>query len=262
MATKVCKKCGDQVDILEFRVTKKGYVVGSCKSCEALYKKAWYAENKDMVSQAGAERYNANRERIITRSAAYYVSNRDEILKKKSKYNKDHSKEISVKRAAYYVKHKEAMNARSRLYYKNNRIRLSALNKEYAQLHKDGRRVYLARKMKTDINYKISCNLRTRLSRAMVNGQKTGSAVADLGCSIIEFKAHLETMFYNNIVTGEAMTWHNYGLYGWHIDHVIPLSSFNLKDEMQFLSANHYTNLQPLWAKDNLIKSDKTDCEV
>ena len=55
------------------------------------------------------------------------------------------------------------------------------------------------------------------------------------------------------------MSWDNYGRTGWHIDHIIPLSKFDLTDREQFLKACHYTNLQPLWAKDNLIKGNKFD---
>jgi desulfoferrodoxin (superoxide reductase-like protein) len=53
------------------------------------------------------------------------------------------------------------------------------------------------------------------------------------------------------------MTWDNWTTDGWHIDHIKPLASFDLTDRKQLLEACHYTNLQPLWAKDNLIKSDK-----
>jgi hypothetical protein len=55
----------------------------------------------------------------------------------------------------------------------------------------------------------------------------------------------------------EYMTWENWSKYGWHIDHIKPLSSFNLTDYEQLKMACHYTNLQPMWAKDNLIKSNK-----
>jgi len=53
------------------------------------------------------------------------------------------------------------------------------------------------------------------------------------------------------------MTWDNWTLDGWHIDHIKPLASFDLTDRKQLLEACHYTNLQPLWAKDNLTKNDK-----
>lgn len=100
-----------------------------------------------------------------------------------------------------------------------------------------------------DVNYKIKHNLRTRLNSAIKNGQKTGSAVSDLGCSIEELKQHLESMFEPD------MSWNNYG--EWHIDHIKPLSKFDLTDCQEVKQACHYSNLQPLWAKDNLIKGDK-----
>jgi hypothetical protein len=50
-----------------------------------------------------------------------------------------------------------------------------------------------------------------------------------------------------------GMTWDNRGK-EWHIDHIIPLATFNLQDRRQFLVACHYTNLQPLWARDNMVK--------
>jgi len=105
-------------------------------------------------------------------------------------------------------------------------------------------------------NAKIAKNLRNRLNSAINNGQKPGSSVKDLGCSIEELKQHLESQFYNRF-TGERMTWDNYGYYGWHIDHIKPLSSFDLADHKQFLEACHYTNLQPLWAEDNFEKNAK-----
>lgn len=72
----------------------------------------------------------------------------------------------------------------------------------------------------------------------------------DLGCSLGEFKLYIENQF------EPGMTWDNYGT-KWHLDHFIPLSYFDLNDRTQFLEAFHYTNVQPLWAKDNLKKSNK-----
>ena len=70
-----------------------------------------------------------------------------------------------------------------------------------------------------------------------------------LGCDWKTFKQHLESQF------EEGMTWDNHGINGWHYDHIIPLSSAKTEEELYRL--NHYTNLQPLWAEDNLRKSDK-----
>jgi len=109
------------------------------------------------------------------------------------------------------------------------------------------------------VQAKISSNLRIRLSLAIKNNQKVGSAVEDLGCAIEHLKKHFEEKFYNNPSTGEAMNWDNYGFRGWHIDHVIPLSAFDLTDREQMLKACHHTNLQPLWAEDNLRKGAKID---
>ncbi len=96
----------------------------------------------------------------------------------------------------------------------------------------------------------IRVKLRVRLKCAL--NQKTltkkGSAVKMLGCSIDELKEHLEKQFV------KGMTWENSGSKGWHIDHIIPLSSVGTEEEM--IKLCHYSNLQPLWAADNYAKND------
>jgi hypothetical protein len=70
-----------------------------------------------------------------------------------------------------------------------------------------------------------------------------------IGCSPAELKLHIESNFV------DGMSWDNYGFRGWHIDHIVPLSSAKTKDEA--VSLNHYTNLQPLWGVDNMKKGKK-----
>jgi len=106
-------------------------------------------------------------------------------------------------------------------------------------------------KHKEWVKNNLGSKLRTRLNSAIRGSQKSGSAVDDLGCSIENLKLYLESKFQ------EGMTWDNRGKHGWHIDHIKPLSSFDLTDREQFLKAVNYTNLQPLWAKDNLTKGVK-----
>lgn len=97
------------------------------------------------------------------------------------------------------------------------------------------------------VTRKLAHILRVRIRRAV----KYGSAIKNLGCSLSEFKAHLE----NNFKTG--MSWENYGQ--WEIDHIKPLSSFNLEDSAQLKSACHFSNMQPLWKSDNIRKHAKLD---
>ncbi len=98
------------------------------------------------------------------------------------------------------------------------------------------------------LEHQLKRNLRSRLRHAIKDGAKRGSAVRDLGCTTDELKLYLEARFQ------PGMTWENWSPTGWHIDHVKPLASFDLTDRKQFLAACHYTNLQPLWAEENLRK--------
>jgi hypothetical protein len=89
------------------------------------------------------------------------------------------------------------------------------------------------------------------LGAAIKNGQKAGSAVKDLGCTVEFLKQYLESQFKPN------MTWSNWGLGvgNWQIDHIVPLCSFDLEKREEFLKASHYTNLQPLWHEEHLNKT-------
>jgi hypothetical protein len=113
-------------------------------------------------------------------------------------------------------------------------------------------RKYKATRSKGDVNFKLRGILRGRLNKALRGSYKAGSAVKDLGCSISELKTYIESQFQ------PGMTWESFGKAGWHLDHIRPLASFDLTDPKQLKQACHYTNLQPLWAADNLRKGSKT----
>lgn len=93
---------------------------------------------------------------------------------------------------------------------------------------------YQKERRRTNIQVKIAENLRSRLNSILDGRCKAGSAIGDLGCPVDELIQRIEIMFYPRPETGEQMTWENYGLCGWHIDHIIPLSAFNLEDRGSF----------------------------
>lgn len=110
-----------------------------------------------------------------------------------------------------------------------------------------------SRKYVEILQNKVKRDLRCRLTASVKRRglYKSGSSIENLGCSVLELIAYLESKFQ------EGMTWQNHSLQGWHIDHILPLGSFNLSNLEQLKKACHYSNLQPLWALDNLKKGDK-----
>lgn len=91
----------------------------------------------------------------------------------------------------------------------------------------------------------LARSLRKRLRAAI----STGSAVSNLGCSVSDFKCYLESKFKS------GMSWSNRS--EWHIDHIIPLSRFDLSNPEELKKACHYSNLQPMWAFDNMSKGNR-----
>ena len=98
--------------------------------------------------------------------------------------------------------------------------------------------------------YRIKKNLRIRIIDCLKGKAKSYKTIQLLGCTVAEFKIHLESMFV------EGMCWDNYGSY-WHVDHKKPCSLFNLLLEEDQMKCFHYSNMQPLKAEDNLKKHNK-----
>ena len=106
----------------------------------------------------------------------------------------------------------------------------------------------------TDINFHLAVILRSRINKAIKRKERPGSAVTDLGCSLVFFKSFIESLF------SPGMIWDNYGK--WELDHVFPLSDFDLTDRAQFLLACNWKNYQPLWVEDNRKKSGKVGTNI
>jgi len=151
----------------------------------------------------------------------------------------------------YKIKNKDKLRIKASNYYIKNKIKI----KTYQLTMRDNinkiRRIYRKNRYLSDLDFQIKSNLRSRISIALKNNQKNGKTLELLGCTIEQLKQHLTSKFQNK------MTWKNYGRRGWHIDHKIPCDSFDLNDPKQQKKCFHYTNLQPLWWKDNLKKSNK-----
>ena len=171
----------------------------------------------------------------------------------------------------YRKKNRDKINARFRKWYKNN-LKHQKTVKEYREKNKERILKYfeeyrkkpeykekfnlymknwMNNKIKTDPHFKLKVQLTHRIYSALkVKGiSKSKRTMKLLGCTVEELLKHLESKFQS------GMTKENYGK--WHVDHIRPCASFDLTDPKQQSICFHYTNLQPLWAKDNIRKGAK-----
>jgi hypothetical protein len=160
-----------------------------------------------------------------------YLNNKEKVLEQ-TKLWKLNNKE---KLLSQYNKDKEKILLQQKKYYYNNKEKV--INRIIN---------YQKNKINEDNLFKLKKTIQRTIRRYIKNKKFTTTEI--IGCNYNSFKIYFESLF------TEGMSWDKLG-YEIHIDHIIPLSSAKTEDELYKL--NHYTNLQPLWAKDNLIKGNK-----
>jgi hypothetical protein len=150
----------------------------------------------------------------------------------------------------YANKNKEKILVLAKKWRDNNPEKVKNRIKKYHELNYEKEKKYKKQKYHTDSFYRMKECVRARMRRFfdVKNITKKNKTFDIIGCSPEELKIHLEKKFTKD------MSWENYGYYGWHIDHIIPLS-FG-KNEKEVYELCHYTNLQPLWWTENFDKSD------
>lgn len=246
MLTKNCACCFESksIDLFSKDNKRKDGINVYCKSCASIKKKAYRDKNKDVINQKSREYYIQNREKCLDSKRKWTAENK-EYYKKYNFENKERIYELYNKR-----KHRYVDNIKS--HYLKNKERISEYHKQYRLNNKEkiNKRIksYRKNRLLTDSIYftkiKITKSIRDSFKRRGVSkGTRTEEI---LGCTYEFFRSHMESMF------SDGMSWDNYGYYGWHIDHIIPLST--AKNENDVIKLNHYTNLQPLWMADNLKK--------
>ena len=150
---------------------------------------------------------------------------RDKTKEKRKKYDKK-----------YYLKNRRKRNIHSKNWRKQNKEKM-----------KREIRKYMKKRRRNDPEFKLLGNLRNRLNHVLKGKVKSLSTMMLIGCEIDYLMYHIQNQF------AEGMNWDNYG--AWHIDHIKPCALFDLSKPEEQSKCFNYTNLQPLWAIDNLQKS-------
>jgi hypothetical protein len=252
MNTKLCKKCGEEKGVELFHKCKSSSdgLQSSCKECQ----KKHYKENREKILARRKKHHKENREEILAQQKKRYKENREEILAREKKRYEENREKISARRKKRYKENREKILARQKKYREERREEISARQKKYCEENREEISARYKKRMREDPMFRLSNTIRSRTRKAFKSKgwTKDSKTFEVLGCSQEMFIKHLENQF------TKGMTFENFG--EWHIDHIIPLSSAKTPEELNRLA--HYTNLQPLWAEENLSKGAKiVDCQ-
>lgn len=206
---------------------------------------------KDCLKQINIE----NKDKRTEYSKQYWEKTKEQQKEKCKKWreeNKEHRKQKNKEWCEENKEHKKQ---------KDSEYRLANWEKKKEQMRNWKRKNYQDLKTNPErqeefIKYKIKTNTSRRI-REILGQSKSQRCMEYVGCSLEELKNHIEEQFL------EGMSWENYGedinknrVNAWHIDHKIPCKAFNLSNENEVKACFHYRNLRPLWATDNIVKSD------
>jgi hypothetical protein len=234
---KVCIKCKLKKDLEKFCKNKnnKDGFSSVCKECEKKraeryrisqyeYHKIWNKNNPEKLKKYQNTYLEKNPH--MTRSAR----------NKRYLENEEFREKERIRRKQWYIKNIDRERKKSQKYYHENK-----------QLCRKKHNEWRKNKMKSDPFFRMKKNLRDRI-RSFLKGELLSKRTKDIiGLEMNEFRKYIESKF------TDGMTWENYGM--WHLDHKKPL--YLGTNNKEILELNYYTNLQPLWAEENIQKNRK-----
>jgi hypothetical protein len=238
---RTCIKCGNEYFALDL-----------CKSC---YGKLQYQKAKERNAPW------TNKKEYLKK---YYQEHKEEMCLQSRQNYKKRGKDINrLQHQKYNEKCKElcclchnndsgilCKYHMDKRYRENNKNILKIKKKEYEDNHRKEIQQYKKNRYDNDMQIKMAHLISTRIRLAIKekNAYKKEKTRELIGCSISFLMKYIETRF------DDEMSWNNHNYYGWHIDHIKPCNGFDLTKEEEQKKCFHYTNLQPLWGKDNISK--------
>ncbi len=215
-----CIKCQNKLSIIRLR--KKGIGFKKLKIIELLKNNKKRCPECKRIKNISGFHINKDNKCGLASSCKVCIS----------KYNKKRWK-------IYYKKNKKMLIKAKLLWRKNNPEKNREIEKRYTR-----------KRMKNDPRFKLVCQLRSRLYQAIKNNKKSKRTFELVGCELDYLMFHLQRQF------KKGMTWDNNSFEGWHTDHIIACSRFDLSKPKEQEKCFHWTNLRPLWAKENMSKGD------
>lgn len=213
---KICRVCKEEKDITNF--SKKYKTAEGIQKYQTICKKCF---NEQDSERRNTDEYKQKKSKY---DSSYYGENQEKILKRKKEYHIENREEILQEKRDYRINNKEKIQE----YFNNNKHRVIEAQQRYRK------------------KYPHTVAWRRLLYRTLyyLGTEKEGHTQDMLGYSAVQLKHRIESQW------KEGMTWENYG--EWDIDHIRPLTSFNMKSNPN--EVNALSNLQPLWREENMAK--------
>jgi len=232
------------------------------------YQKAYRLRNRERLNAHDKEYRSKNKEKIRKYSKKWRLKNKEKI----SKYAKIHGKEYRLKNKEYFIAYRLRNKAHRIEWISKNKERVQKKHREYISKNRDYwlqwdrdrrrnrspearahhnkyKRAYRKMRCEKDPSFKLRQQLASRIWSALKGSQKSAHTMELIGCTVEELWIHLESQF------KRGMTRSNYGI--WHCDHIQACAKFDLADPAQQRICFHWSNLQPLWATDNIKKGNR-----
>jgi hypothetical protein len=237
---KPCNKCSTTKPLTEFHKNKSsldGYT-HVCKDCAIAKSRAWYAANKEKAAATRKAYREENKEACVARAQTWAEENREKS---------------NAMKAAWKKKNPETVRRHAREGARRDPEKQAARKLAYRAENRHVERAYLKKRRAENIHQRVHDSMGNRF-RDVLRGKKNGKSWVEFaGYGTKELKAHLESLFL------PGMAWENYGT--WHIDHKRPVASFDFTVDLEGTARICWalSNLQPLWAVDNMKKGKKWD---
>lgn len=224
-----------------------------CVDCRKARKRAsdagGYQKNREK-RRAVANAYRAARaDEDRARSAAWHAANREAALSRQAAYRAANRDEYNAKRRARTAERRAEDVEKRRAYAERNRDKVNVADRARAQTEK---RQEWHRRWNAEPKRRLRRNLSTAIAQTLRGTKKRRSWEALVGYTTEDLRSHLERQF------AKGMTWENYGSV-WHLDHILPVTSFDFHtpEDPEFMACWALSNLQPLWARENIRKSNR-----
>jgi hypothetical protein len=248
---KKCIKCDEIKPVCEFYKSKRhaSGLMNECIKCKNKRSKdAYYSDIEKSRARGRSEKKKEYSQLPETKRKRHesYLKRKEENKEKRREYEKRDSIILYRKEYAKTPKRKASLKryASTRVAERREAVRKYRKSEKYRKTLNE----YIH---KTEV--KLIRRLRNRVYFALKsqNANKIYKAIELVGCDMVFLKRHLESQFQ------KGMTWDNHGVSGWHIDHIVPCDHFDLTKPEEQKKCFHWSNLRPLWAKENLSKGNR-----